>query len=162
MLFACIVFPLETSCTFSLLLSLLLFSLLFVLITSNKQLCIMSGTQSPLSYVGLVSGRARAGSGLAKSAIDPLCVMMAERLPASEPDLCTAAGLREPWIAIDFYLIQSFHSDSNLLPGGGRQSLQRSFNSCPGPSSQAPHSLHAPQSCQVKTYCCSGYYCQTY
>lgn len=146
--------------------SLLLSSLLFVLITSNKQLCIKSGTQSPLSYVGLspplVSGRGRAGLGLAESAIDPCGVMMAERLPASEPDLCAAAGLREPWIAIDFYLIQSFHSDSNLLPSGGRQSLQRSFNSCPGPSSQAPQSLHAPQSCQVKTYCCSGYYCQTY
>lgn len=48
----------------------------------------MSGTQSPLSYVGLspplVSGRGKAGSDLAESAIDPLGVMMAERLPASE------------------------------------------------------------------------------
>lgn len=50
-------------------------------------------------------------------AIDPLVVMMAERLLAPGSDLGAGAGLRKAWIAIDFYLIQSFHLDSNLLPG---------------------------------------------
>lgn len=42
--------------------------------------------------------------------------MMAERLPAPGSDLGASAGLRKAWIAIDFYLIQSFHLGSNLLP----------------------------------------------
>lgn len=50
---------------------------------------------------------------------------MAERLPASGSDLGATAGLRKPWIAIDFVLIQSINLGSNLLPGAwaeGRQS----------------------------------------
>lgn len=48
-------------------------------------------------------------------AIDRRVVMMAERLPAPASDLGAGAGLRKAWIAIDFYLIQSFHLGSNLL-----------------------------------------------
>lgn len=65
----------------------------------------------------------------ARCRIDPLVVMMAERLLASGSDLGATVGLREAWIAIDFYLIQSFHLGSNLLPGAERQSPHRSFNS---------------------------------
>lgn len=54
--------------------------------------------------------------GASLPAIDRRVVMMAERLPAPGSDLGAGAGLRKAWIAIDFYLIQSFHLGSNLLP----------------------------------------------
>lgn len=58
----------------------------------------------------------RGGGGASLPAIDRRVVMMAERLPAPGSDLGAGAGLRKAWIAIDFYLIQSFHLGSNLLP----------------------------------------------
>lgn len=56
------------------------------------------------------------GQGAWLPAIDRRVVMMAERLPVPGSDLGAGAGLRKAWIAIDFYLIQSFHLGSNLLP----------------------------------------------
>lgn len=60
--------------------------------------------------------------------IDLRVVMMAERLPAPGSDLAATAGLRKAWIAIDFYLIQSFHLDSDRLPGAFvNQSIEEIF-----------------------------------
>lgn len=58
---------------------------------------------------------------------------MSNRFPESGPDLEAAAGLREAWMVIDFYLIQSFNAGLNPLAVGWRQSLHRSFNSQTGP-----------------------------
>lgn len=105
---------------------------IFLLITSNKQLCILSGTRRLLQVMQafhlLLSLLPREAWALAaRCRIDPRVVMMAERLLASGSDLGATVGLREAWIAIDFYLIQSFHLGSNLLPGAERQSPAQIF-----------------------------------
>lgn len=48
--------------------------------------------------------------------IDLGVVMILDRLPALASDLGVGAGLSKAWIGIDFYLIQSLHLGSVLLP----------------------------------------------
>lgn len=108
---------------------LVVFSHLLLLITSNNNKLVLCqipkttltplGPSARLAFCSLclfvTSPETRPEVSL--PAIDLCVIMMAERLPAPGSDLGATAGLRKAWIAIDFYLIQSFHLDSDLLPG---------------------------------------------
>lgn len=108
---------------------LVVFSHLLLLITSNNNKLVLCqipkttltplGPSARLAFCSLclfvTSPETRPEVSL--PAIDLCVIMMAERLPAPGSDLGATAELRKAWIAIDFYLIQSFHLDSDLLPG---------------------------------------------
>lgn len=107
----------------------LFFSCLLLLITlNNNKLVVCQIRKATLTPLGpsarlafcsrslfVTSPETQAEASL--PAIDLHGVMMAERLPVPRSDLGATAGLRKAWIAIDFYLIQSFHLDSDLFPG---------------------------------------------
>lgn len=102
------------------------FSRLLLLITSNRGelvTCQIAQSHANTPLASLIIRSSSSPSQCSQNpdqraslpAIDRRVVMMAERLPAPASDLGAGAGLRKAWIAIDFYLIQSFHLGSNLL-----------------------------------------------
>lgn len=160
------------------------FGCFLLLITSNNSTVVLcqttqshSNTPWPLSSSCLVSlllcsllphfcSVARNLSrGHAAPAIDLRVVMMAERLPAPGSDPGARAGLRTAWIAIDFYLIQSFHLRSNHLPVHCEPIHGRDLLIHPPPPllpSEEPNAITCHSTNRVNTSCCSRHYDKTY